>query len=272
MKITPSQKAEFQKVVYSFYTTHKRDFPWRNTDDPYCIFVSEIMLQQTQTDRVIEKYNEFIKNFPNFKTLAKSTFPDVLSVWKGLGYNRRAKWIHECAKTIEKKHDGILPGKAEELESLPGIGKATARSLLAFAYNKDVLFIETNIRTVYIHYFFEEKDDIHDNEILELLNQTYDKGHAREWYSALMDYGAFLKKEIGNLNNRSRHYNKQSKFEGSDRQIRGRLLDILLKEQKITIEDVAGILKEDTERVQRIVRDMVNEKLIKTNKNGMLGL
>lgn len=273
MKITPKQKSDFQKEIYSYYNKYKRDFPWRKTDDPYCIFVSEMMLQQTQTERVIEKYKEFIDAFPSCEVLAKSTYADVLGVWKGLGYNRRAKWIHECAKIIIRDHKGILPDNAPALEALPGIGKATARSMLAFAYNKDVLFIETNIRTMYIHFFFSDnKQDIHDKEILAVMKQTYDAGNAREWYSALMDYGVFLKKKYGNMNHRSIHYHKQSRFEGSDRQMRGRLLDILLRKKEVFIQDVIGILGDDPKRVRKIIDDMIGEELFKKDKNGILRL
>ena len=273
MKITPTKKAEFQKEAYSYYKNHTRDFPWRRTEDPYCIFVSEIMLQQTQTERVIEKYREFIHAFPSFEELSQASFTEVLEKWKGLGYNRRAKWIHEIAKIVVTNHNGKLPESVQELEKLPGIGNATARSLAAFAFNQPVVFLETNIRTVLIHHFFADKVQVDDKELLEISAQVLDEKNPCEWYSALMDYGVYIKGKIGNLNYKSRHYRKQSKFIGSDRQIRGKILDIMLEKKEISSQEVIGILDEDDERVMKIIHDLLNENLIKGNKsNNLLSL
>jgi len=273
MKITPKQRAEFQKKVYSYNKNYKRDFPWRNTDDPYCLFLSEMMLQQTQTERVVEKYREFIRLFSSFEELAGASFAEVLEKWKGLGYNRRAKWIHEIAKNIVKNYNGKLPESVRELEKLPGIGKATARSIAAFAFNQPVVFLETNIRTVLLHHFFCDKDKVDDKELLEISEQVLDKTNPREWYSALMDYGVYIKESIGNLNYKSAHYRKQSKFKGSDRQIRGKILDILLEKKEITSQEVIRILEENEERVMKIIHDLLHENLIKrSKKNNLLSL
>ncbi len=270
MKITPKQKAEFQKEVYTYYNNHKRDFPWRKTEDPYCIFVSEIMLQQTQTDRAVDKYREFIHAFPSFEELAQASFAEVLGKWKGLGYNRRAKWTHEISKIIVKDYDGKMPDSLKELEKLPGIGHATARSISAFAFDRPTVFLETNIRTVLIHHFFADKDKVDDEELLKISEQVLDEENPREWYSALMDYGVYLKKELGNLNHKSTHYRKQSKFIGSDRQIRGKILAILLKEKEISLKELIKILDENSERVLGIVDDLIKENLIKRDKTNEL--
>ena len=270
MKLTPHQIADFQKEVCSYYKKHKRNFLWRDTADPYCIFISEMMLQQTQTERVAEKYVEFIRTFQSFEQLAGASFAQVLEKWKGLGYNRRAKWVHEIAKIVVSDYDGKMPDSVKELEKLPGIGHATARSIAAFAFDKPTVFLETNIRTVLIHHFFTTRKKLDDKELLCIVEQVADTKHSREWYSALMDYGVYLKKELGNLNHKSKHYRKQSKFEGSDRQIRGKILDVLLKKKEISLKELIKILDENSERVLGIVDDLIKENLIKRDKTNEL--
>lgn len=167
---------------------------------------------------MVEKYNSFIKQFPTLKKLNEASIKDVLAAWQGLGYNRRALYL----KSITK-----IPKTYEELVELPGIGPNTAGSILAFAYNIPHPFIETNIRSVFIHFFFKNKEQVPDKEIMELIKETLDHKNPREWYYALMDYGAMLKK-TGNPSKKSAHYKKQSTFKGSHRQKRGEILRILL--------------------------------------------
>ncbi len=218
----------FVKTVWDYYKRHGRaSLPWRKTKNPYRILVSEIMLQQTQVDRVIPKYQSFLKKFPTVQSLADASLGDVLREWQGLGYNRRARMLHECAKIVVKEHKGKFPKTHEELVKLPGIGHYTAGAVMAFAYGESVPVIETNIRSVYIHHFCNDETDVEDKEILKRVEKTLDKENVREWYYALMDYGLYIKKEFGNPNSKSKHYAKQSKFEGSDRQIRGAILRAL---------------------------------------------
>jgi A/G-specific adenine glycosylase len=186
------------------------------------------MLQQTQTHRVEPKYLNFIKKFPTFRTLAKASTPEVLSAWQGLGYNRRALYLKKIAETVTRDYRGKLPSNPAYLGTLPGIGPNTAGSISAFAFNQPIVFIETNIRRVFIHFFFADKEGIHDRDIIPLVEETLDQKNSREWYFALMDYGVMLAKNIPNPNRRSRHYAVQSKFSGSDRQARGLILKILL--------------------------------------------
>lgn len=238
----------FQTTIWSYYRDHGRhDLPWRlpETDgsfDPYKILVSEIMLQQTQVARVIPKYHQFLKDFPTFAVLAAAPLSFVIRSWSGLGYNRRAKFLWECAKKIMSEHNGQLPPNLAELIKLPGIGSNTAGAVLAYAYNKPVIFVETNIRTVFIYHFFSNVQGVHDREILDLVAKTF-PDEPRTWYWALMDYGAHLKQTVGNLNASSKHYIKQSRFEGSARQIRGQVLRLLgsrvygLKELQAKIPD-----------------------------------
>jgi A/G-specific adenine glycosylase len=235
--------SEMQKLVrtlHDFYPKHKRDFPWRRTHDPYRILVSEIMLQQTQAGRVVPFYKKFIKEFPTARALAKAPLSKVLKNWQGLGYNRRAKFLHEASKVIAEES---FPKFAEEIEKLPGVGHYTARAVVAFAFNKPEVFIETNIRTVFLYSCFlqqrnrgskNKSKQISDLEILPLVAQALKKSkmQPRDFYAALMDYGAFLKASGIRVNARSKHYTKQSKFEGSARQLRGALLRELLKKPK----------------------------------------
>ena len=203
--------------------------PWRDNTDPYWILVSELMLQQTQVSRVIPKFSEFIATFPNVASLAKASFEDVLRAWSGLGYNRRAKFLHQTAQKIMSDYDGTIPQNITELVKLPGIGPNTAGAICVYAYNQPVAFIETNIRSVYLHHFFADRTDVDDREILPLIKQSLPHDNPREWYWALMDYGAHLKATRPNPSRASRHHVKQSKFEGSDRQLRGKILKLLLQ-------------------------------------------
>ena len=218
---------EFRKIIWAHYKKHGRhDLPWRKTHDVYKILVSEVMLQQTQVERVIPFYTKFIKKFPTAKKLAAARLSAVLVAWQGLGYNRRAKMLRAAAASLSS---GKLnsPRSAEELEKLPGAGPYTARAVAAFAWNKDEVFIETNIRTAVIHHFFPKRKKVSDADIEKILTQALPKGRAREWYSALMDYGASLKKAGVSHNAKSAAYAKQSKFAGSLREARGAILRAL---------------------------------------------
>jgi A/G-specific adenine glycosylase len=191
------------------------------------------MLQQTGTSRVLGKYERFLEAFPDLHSLARASLGKILRVWKGLGYNRRALALSRIAKTLEQEH-GSVPKRLEDLLALPGIGKATAASILVFAHNIPLPLIETNVRRVFIHFFFPGAMKVRDSEILPLVEKTLDMKNPRKWYYALMDYGAMLKREMENPNSRSAHYRRQAPFEGSVRQIRGRILDILLKNGSAT--------------------------------------
>jgi A/G-specific adenine glycosylase len=222
------KQQKFIETVWEFYERHgRRSLPWRKTRDPYKILVSEIMLQQTQVDRVLPKYESFLKRFPAVKKLAGASLGEVLREWQGLGYNRRAKMLHDAAKAIANEHNGHFPRTYTELLALPGIGRYTAGAIMAFAYNIPVPIIETNVRTVYLHHFFHDDTDVSDSDIEKNIIETLDLENPREWYYALMDYGSHIKKTVGNPNSRSKHYAKQSMFKGSDREIRGAIIRAL---------------------------------------------
>lgn len=221
--------SEFREVIWQYWRDQGRaGLPWREDPSPYKVVVSELMLQQTQVERVVPKFLSFTSLFPDFPALAKAPLSDVLIAWQGLGYNRRAKYLHELAKTVVGL--GALPETQDELVKLPGIGKNTAGAILAYAFDQPVVYIETNIRTVYLHHFFSDKFDVDDKELLPIIERTLDRNEPRAWYSALMDYGSFLKKQGFARNDASKHYKKQSKFKGSVREMRGAILRALARE------------------------------------------
>lgn len=235
--------AEFRELLWQKGSQLYRDMPWRDDTRPYYVLVSELMLQQTQVDRVIPKFRAFIAAFPDEHALANAPLADVLRLWSGLGYNRRAKFLHDAAKKIIEL--GEFPSDEAGLMGLPGVGKNTAGAIMAYAYNQPSYFIETNVRTVYIHHFFEDLDTVTDAQIMQKLQETLDPVSPRDFYWSLMDYGTWLKKQgIGNIR-RSAHYKKQSALKGSVREIRGQIVrhltvaDVTLAElqQHIVIDD-----------------------------------
>jgi A/G-specific adenine glycosylase len=227
------------------------------------------MLQQTQVDRVIDKYNEFIGRFPDVRALADAAVADVLTAWSGLGYNRRALLIRRCTQTIVVDHGGRVPDDPAVLVTLPGIGKATAASIAAFGFNRPTVFIETNIRTVFIHEFFPTRNDVDDAELLPLVAQTLDTREPCRWYSALMDYGTVLKREHPNPSRKSAHHTRQSAFEGSDRQVRGAVLRALMKQNSAGIAALGQTLTVEPARMRRIVAQMIAEGFIEKTRNGV---
>jgi A/G-specific adenine glycosylase len=260
--LSPQAIRKFQKKLYDFYRKHGRKLPWRNTTDPYEILVSEIMLQQTQVVRVIEKYKQFIYIFSHIESLARAPLLDIMKVWQGLGYNRRALALKKLAEIVVSQYDGKIPSSVEALKALPGIGGATAHAICAFAFNQPTTFIETNIRSVFIHHFFRNRDDIKDEDILPLIANTMDKKNPRIWYYALMDYGAALKQKHVNPGRRSTHYKKQTSFKDSNRQIRGIILKELVKKPKVYEASLFKKLNFDKDRVKEILKQLNEEGFI----------
>lgn len=265
--LTPEAIAAFQEVIYHHYRQHARQFPWRRTDNPYHILVSEIMLQQTQTDRVLEKYEPFLRAFPDFPSLAKAPLKEVLKIWQGLGYNRRALALKKIAQRVAAEFHGNLPSRVEVLMTFPGIGRTTSSAVVTFAFNKPTVFIETNIRRVFIHFFFQNQANIKDSEILPVVEKTLDTSKPREWYYALMDYGAILTNKHGNPNRRSAHYRKQGRFQDSNRQIRGMILKALIKESPISEAELVQRLKFSPARVKPNLIQLQKEGFIRNRGN-----
>lgn len=259
--------SQFKKTIWDYYKSRKRELPWRHVDDPYKILVSEVMLQQTQVVRVYKKYESFLFKFPTIQALAKAPLKEVLKEWQGLGYNRRALHLKKAAEEIVSKHRGIFPKDRESLMALPGIGQSTAGALLAFAWNKPAVFIETNIRSVFIHFFFKKSTQIADKKLLPLIEKAVmDEKNSREWYYALMDYGVMLK-TIENPSRKSKHHVKQSAFKGSRRQKRSWILRHLLTTGTGTPKNTAKILKLTDEETFRIMDTMTKEGVLSRNKN-----
>ncbi len=262
-KPTPIAVRAFQKTIYHYYHNDGRELPWRKKVNSYRVLVSEVMLQQTQAERVIEKYKEFLAVFPDFPSLAKASLPKLLKIWSGMGYNRRALALRASAQKVVNELGGRLPSDPERLLALPGIGKYTAGAVAAFAFNKPVVFMDTNIRRVFIHHFFHDRENISDGEIIPLVEKMLDKKNPRKWYNALMDYGAMLKKEHGNPNIRSAHYTRQSPFENSNRQVRGRILKALVKEAPLTQAQIIKKTGMDGERVKKNLVQLEKEGFIR---------
>jgi len=261
-----SKIAEFQKTVLSFYKKEGRDnLPWRKTANPYRILVSEVMLQQTQVERVIPYYKAFLKKFPSMNALASASLADVLVLWQGLGYNRRAKMLHDAAKEIVNNQHGKFPHAYEHLVSLPGIGDYTARAVRVFAFNEPETLIETNVRSVFIHHFFSKKDKISDKEILALVEKARPlKTEPRIWYAALMDYGSFLKKTFPNPSRKSSHHVQQKTFKGSDREIRGAIVRALASGGKTRKEILK--LPFEQKKIEIQLSKLENEGLVVVQK------
>jgi A/G-specific adenine glycosylase len=260
------RKDEFQALVYDFYLTHRRILPWRDTKDPYKILLSELMLQQTQVKRVVEKYRIFIRKFPTIRSVANARLRTILDTWSGLGYNRRALALKRLAVIVMNQFGGRLPDNVELLKKLPGIGDATASAICAFAFNQPVVFLETNIRTVFIHHFFKEQEEVKDSQILPQVEKTLDIHNPREWYYALMDYGVSLKRLHGNAARRSVYYHKQSKFEGSDRQIRGAIIKLLIHKDSITTASILRQLPFGKPRIRKMIDRLAAEGFIEKRR------
>lgn len=264
MKISGDKLIAFKQFIWKYYRDNGRSFAWRNAEDPYGVVISEIMLQQTQTYRVAPKFDAWMAKFPDFSTLSKASLHEVLGAWQGLGYNRRGMYTQKIAQKVMNEFNGLLPADPQILETFPGIGKNSAGSICAFAFNMPVTFIETNIRAVYIHSFFKGKEKVHDKELLPLIAQTVDQENPREWYYALMDYGVFLKQQCKNPSRKSAHHTTQSKFEGSDRQVRGMIIRLLTaRPEPMTIEQLVISCNKEPLRVQKIVDQLCNELLLK---------
>ena len=255
---------EFREIVYAYFRNEGRTFPWRVNLDPWGILLSEFMLQQTQTSRVSSYWNRWMAKWPLPQDVHNAGLGEILEEWSVLGYNRRAKFLKDCARIITLDYNGQVPSDPEELVLLPGIGPYTAGAIACFAYNYPAIFIETNIRSLMLHFFFKDKDNVKDSEIIPIIKETLDRENPRLWYWALMDYGAFLKKTKPNPSRQSAHFSRQSKFEGSFRQLRGNLIRVLTKEGPGSAPHLllrTG-LKADSKALYRALEALKKESLV----------
>ena len=262
---------DFQELLADRGHELYRNMPWRDDTRPYYVLVSELMLQQTQVDRVIPKFEAFVSAFPDERSLATASLADVLTLWSGLGYNRRAKFLHEAAKKIVHGYGGIFPDTEINLLTLPGVGKNTCGAIRAYAFNHPAIFVETNVRTVYFHHFFADGDSVDDKQIITLLEQTIDYRHPREFYWALMDYGNWLKRNGAGRLQQSKHYKKQSALKGSVREVRGLILKYLANEGNRLLTDLSAHMPDD-ERFDVALQGLIRDGLIGQQKDGMIHL
>lgn len=270
------------KTVWGYYDQHGRhDMPWRQLQadgslDPYHVLVSEIMLQQTQVQRVTPKYLEFLQSFPTVQALAQAPLSEVLAHWSGLGYNRRAKFLWQAANMVVDEYGSVFPHEHAQLVRLPGVGPNTAGALMVYAYDAPVTFIETNVRSVFIQHCFTKADAVTDKQLLPFIEvasqlairddcQTHT---SRTWYWALMDYGSYLKRTFGNAASQSKSYAKQSRFEGSKRQVRGKVLRLLASREQ-PLDFLQKTICDD--RLSQVLKDLQAEELI-TNQQGVYRL
>jgi A/G-specific adenine glycosylase len=265
-------KKEVQKIVWDYYKKHGRhSLPWRKTTNPYRILVSEVMLQQTQVTRVLPKYKSFLKKFPNFTSLAHAPRRHVLIEWQGLGYNRRAKYLHQTAQEVTKGKKR-LPKTYVELKTLPGVGDYTARAVCVFAHGQALPLIETNIRTVFIHHFFRKNEHVSDAELFHIAEEVLDTKHPREWNWALMDYGTFLKEQGITTHRKSTQYVKQKPFKGSDRELRGMIIRELSKTKHLTLQEFKERSNVSMGQLKKQVSRLKKENLIQVNTGGSWSL
>lgn len=262
-KISSESIDAFKEAVYSNYEKNKRVFPWRTNTNPWGILVSEFMLQQTQTERVLDYWEKWIDRWPSPRIFHKASLEDALRAWNGLGYNRRCYFLKDTARRIVREYDGEIPDRPKDLEELPGIGPYTARAVPCFAYNVPSVFIETNIRAAVLHFFFKEGNRVKDKELVPILKACLDQDDPRTWYWALMDYGAALKNVTDNPNHRSAHYSRQTPYDGSFRQLRGAVMRALLEggpAGKKNLQKRSGI--ESEEELYQVVEALKNDYLV----------
>jgi A/G-specific adenine glycosylase len=240
--------------------------PWRETYDAYRILVSEVMLQQTQVARVLERYPRFLDAFPDVHRLARAPLSDVLELWRGLGHNRRAVALHAAAAQIEDGHDGRIPDDVDVLQQLPGVGPATAAGVAAFAYGRPSVYVETNVRAVMLHCLMPDATDVPEARVRELVALTLDERDPRTWYYALMDLGAELKLRHPNPSRRSRVHRPQGPFEGSNRQLRGRTLRAVLDGGMLTSDELASRLSITGLEAVQVLSELAGEGFLVEEK------
>jgi len=267
--LTPGTIRQFRNRIREYYKDNSRsDLPWRRTHDPYHILVSEIMLQQTQIKRVLRKYPAFIRKYPDIGSLARARVRTLYSVWQGMGYNRRALALRNIARiALDAPYHGRLPADAHDLMRLPFVGQSTAGAVAAFAFGRPAVFIETNIRRVFIHFFFREKKRVSDREILPFIEKTLDRKDPRSWYYALMDYGSALRDLKDNPNRKSVQYKKQSPFEGSNRQLRAKVLRLISERRNVSVKELTELVNMPYDKTRKIIDQLCREGFIKKKEH-----
>jgi len=254
--------AELQARLLAWYSANGRDLPWRRTNDPYAVLVSEVMLQQTQVSRVVPRFEAFLRLFPSLEALADRPLADVLRSWRGLGYNNRAERLWRCAcASVAQRAPGrpvSLPDTLDGLLALPGIGPYTARAVLVFAYDADLAAVDANVRRVLTHEL-DLAPDLGPPALQAVADAVLPRGRSRDWHNALMDYGSLvLTARATGIAPRTR----QSAFEGSRRWYRSRLLRTLLDEGPQGVVGLAERLQADATFVDDLCRALERDGLV----------
>ncbi|MDH4169602.1 MAG: A/G-specific adenine glycosylase [Acidimicrobiia bacterium] len=267
-------------AVLAWGRSTRRDLPWRRTRDPWAVLVSELMLQQTQVSRVVPRYEVFLRRFPTATACAAAGQAEVVRLWDGLGYNRRARHLHQAAATICDRHRGEVPERLEDLLALPGVGPYTARAVLVFAFERDVGAVDTNVARLLARW---QGRTLSRHEVQAAADATVPPGQAWEWTQALFDLGATVctkrSPSCGRCPVRpdcawagvgadpakgsAGVGGSQSRFDGSDRQGRGRLI-AALRRGPVASADLAATAgwTDDDARAARVMAALVHEGLV----------
>lgn len=276
-----------QSALLAWADRERRDLPWRRTRDPWAILVSELMLQQTQVPRVVPKFAAFMARFPTPPECAAAPRRDVVEAWAGLGYNRRAVNLHRAAAQVTELHDGVMPDQLEELLALPGVGPYTARAVLVFAHERDVGVVDTNVARILARWSGRTMSA---RELQVLADDLVPAGSAWLWNQGLFDLGATVcrarrpecaqccvrelccwRGEVGI--DPAVPPARQTRFDGSDRQGRGRLVDAL-RRGPVACDELAGVMgwPEDPQRATRVADTVIADGLAVRDAIGHLHL
>jgi len=248
----------FRRKVLDFYRKRSRDLPFRHTTDPYHITVCEVMLHQTQVDRVLPRYRAWVERWPDWHSLAAADRRQVLAAWSGLGYNRRALYLRDIARIVVHDYGGELPDDYNALCRLPGIGPYTANAILIFVFNRRAVAIDTNVRRVLIHEL-HLSPGISPRHLEEIARLVLPTGEVATWHHALMDYSAMvLPRRLPSAPARS----KQSTFRGSLRQVRGEIVRQLTRKTRVKTTTVAQALHQGEPVVRRAARALEREGMV----------
>ena len=257
MGISNEKIVKFRRKVFTFFKNHGRDLPWRMTEDPYKILLSELMLQQTQVSRVITYYTSWVQRWPTIQLLATASRHEVLQAWMGLGYNTRAIRLQKAAQIIVKEFQGDVITAMNNYKAIPGVGRYTSQAVLIFAANADLATVDTNIRRIFIHEF-SLPETVSEKTIWGLAQRCLPKGRSRDWHNALMDYGALhLTARKTGIPPKT----KQPRFEESDRQLRGRIIRLLLQKDQ-GFAQIKKLFEVDEPRLQIILDKLAHEGII----------
>jgi A/G-specific adenine glycosylase len=275
MKVSPQKIQAFQHTIFSWWKINRRDLPWRKTHDPYKILVSEVMLQQTQVSRVLPTYQAFLLRFPDAQALASSPVADVLKMWKGLGYNRRALYLKKTAEAVMSQYGGIFPSDEALLLQLPGVGKYTARAIQIFAYKKHVAAVDTNIRQIIVHFFFEGQSQS-EKIIQDVADVVVPKGKSWEWHQALMDYGAIELTKKKRIKNTLQGIQKKKTipFKETNRFYRGKIMDVLREKSVKELALIDDFVRQydRSEAFMDLILDGLEKDNLIVRKRGLVSL